>query len=194
MGPEGKCLPLTTALPAGATVRLGSALIHHANGMYTRADDPGEPTTGKPRVSVTEDECRVLTWLAHGRRVLEIGTGLGVSTRAMSKSARYLLTVDPDPWVQREVWPTLCCEKDSTLAGYYEQTIPAYFDLAFIDGDHEEEAVMRDIRSVLPLLDEDGLIVLHDTNLEGVRRAAESFGTLVRMDTKGHLGMLWVRR
>ena len=37
-------------------------------------------------------------------------------------------------------------------------------------------------------------VVLHDTNLDGVRRAAESFGTLVRMDTKGHLGLLWVER
>ena len=35
-------------------------------------------------------------------------------------------------------------------------------------------------------------VVLHDTNLDGVRRAAESFGTLVQMDTKGHLGMLLV--
>ena len=140
-------------------------------------------------MSVTDDECRVLAWLAERRDVLEIGTGLGVSTRAMAETARGVMTVDPDPWVANNVsfvginvLPTTELDADEWRR----------FDLAFIDGDHSEEAVLADLRAVIPLLRPGGLIVLHDTNLCGVRGAAESFGTLVRMDTKGHLGMLLV--
>lgn len=159
--------------------------------MYTHTADPGEPTTGKPRVSVTDDECRVLAWLAQGHDVLEIGTGLGVSTRAMAETANGVVTVDPDPWVEESVkFDGLTVLPVQSLSD--EWLGRRKYGLVFIDGDHEEEAVLRDIQSVLPLLRPGGLVVLHDTNLDGVRRAAESFGTLVRMDTKGHLGMLLV--
>lgn len=141
-------------------------------------------------MSVTDDECRVLAWLAQGRCVLEIGTGLGVSTRAMAETAFGMLTIDPDPWVAENLsWLPLNVAHRARLEEWAGQVD---FDMAFIDGDHEEEAVLRDIQSVLPLLRRGGPVVLHDTNLEGVRRAAESFGTLVRMDTNGHLGMLLV--
>ena len=143
-------------------------------------------------MSVTDDECRVLSWLAEGRDVLEIGTGLGVSTRALASSYNRLCTVDPDPWVAEHVVPAL-----REFDVWHEAEIPEEwdrreFDLVFIDGDHSEEAVLADLRRTLPLLRRGGLVVLHDTNLDGVRRAAESFGTLVRMDTNGHLGMLLV--
>lgn len=142
-------------------------------------------------MSVTDDECRVLAWLAQGRDVLEIGTGLGVSTRAMASAANFVCTVDPDPWVRKNVVPHL--DGNTWHEPDLGEFKSRHYHLAFIDGDHEEEAVLRDIQSVLPMLARrEGLVVLHDTNLDGVRRAAESFGTLVRMDTKGHLGMLWV--
>lgn len=168
-------------------------LERHTLGNYTHPGDPGEPTTGKPRVSVTDDECRVLAWLARERDVLEIGTGLGVSTRAMASTGNGVVTVDPDPWVELNVVPAFRGMSVLDVKALDDDWLRGRrFDLVFIDGDHSEDAVLRDIQSVLPLLRPGGLVVLHDTNLDGVRRAAESFGTLVRMDTKGHLGMLWV--
>lgn len=169
-------------------------LERHTLGNYTHPGDPGEPTTGKPRVSVTDDECRVLAWLAQERDVLEIGTGLGVSTRALASTCDHLCTVDPDPWVTENVVPHLDYLKVWYEPAICEEWAGRTFGLAFIDGDHSEDAVLRDIQSVLPLLRPGGLVVLHDTNLDGVRRAAESFGTLVRMDTKGWLGLLLVER
>ena len=63
-------------------------LVPQENGSYTHPADPGEPTTGTPRLSVTELEADILAALVAGRDVLEIGTGLGVSTRAMAATAR----------------------------------------------------------------------------------------------------------
>lgn len=89
-------------------------MIPHPKGGRYRADDPGEPTTGVPRVSIADDEVELLASLVAGKRVLEIGTGLGVSARAMASTATEVVTVDIDPWVHANVWPLLprnvrCC-------------------------------------------------------------------------------------
>ncbi len=166
-------------------------LTRHDRGMYTHPADPGEPSTGRYRVSVTEEECRILGWLARDCRVLEIGTGLGVSTRALASTALHLCTVDIDPWVHREVWPTLPDIVVALPEPPKAMRYPWRYDMALIDGDHEYEAVKKDLEDVWRLVDPGGLIVLHDCNLADVRRAAEERGKLVTLDTAGHLGLLW---
>lgn len=117
---------------------------------FIHPDDPGEPGTGSARVSLPPVECGIIARVCHAKRVLEVGTGLGVVTRALIPNVRALTTIDIDPWVQRTIWPAL--QTDPTLRDYgsrvtYRADWPAIgtFDVAVIDGDHRTEAVQADI-------------------------------------------------
>lgn len=174
---------------------MSEPLSVHSTGGYVRADDPGEPQTGSPRISITDAEGELLAEMMAGLSVLEIGTGLGVSTRAMAKTAREVVSVDVDEWVSMNIAPELgqigtvtCCH-----------SIPRNwtFDAAFIDGDHSPAAVERDIRAALAVVRPGGFIVLHDFNAsivqEGARRAgiecealATTYGLGVHRIPGGH--------
>lgn len=138
----------------------------HTSGSYIDQTDPGEPSTGNPRLSVTDLEAAILTVLADGQDVLEIGTGLGVSTRALASSARIVHTIDIDEWVIAEVWPRLPMNVRRWRDAAEISTVPV---VAFIDGDHSTEAVVRD----LEIADKAGarLIIVHDTNSPTVKAA-----------------------
>lgn len=104
-------------------------------------DDPGEASAGgNPRRSVTVQEARILREWAVGQKVLEIGTGLGISTRALAASAKEVVSVDVDPWCHSFQFPS--------NVRLMRDVPDENFDLAFIDGDHRYEAVMKDIARV----------------------------------------------
>lgn len=161
------------------------SLVQQTNGSWTDASDPGEPQTGVPRVSVTDEEAVILAWLGRGRRVLEIGTGLGVSTRALASTAQMVVTVDVDPWVHDNVWPTLPHNVD-TVTGCTH--VGVFYDLVFIDGDHDPAAVERDVHQAERVC-RSGLIVAHDTNYGHVRAALERCARWSYIDTVHGLGL-----
>ena len=143
------------------------------NGAVRCPDDPGEPGYGvlSQRISVTPEETRILRALALDRRVLEIGTGLGVSTRAMAETAAMLVTVDCDPWVHEHVVLPGGVLRASTVEDYE-------VDLVFIDGLHTPDAVRTDIQSALRVLRPRGIIVFHDIDMPCVRdTVVEVLGT-----------------
>lgn len=134
-------------------------------GSYHHPEDPGEPTTGKPRLSVTDEEAEILAYYSIGATVLEIGTGLGVSTRALASTAVWVTTVDVDPWVHKTIWPTL----PANVRGA-KQVPDGVFDLAFIDGDHHTRSVIRDVTAAFAVVRPGGVILAHDFNYESVRQ------------------------
>lgn len=137
---------------------------------YLHSDDPGEPSTGKPRLSISDNEANILVGLAAGRMVFEIGTGLGVSTRALARYAISVITQDIDPWVAITIAPTLAVLPNVTCIQDRRKYEPLV-DLVFIDGDHNTDAVTEDItfaRSLHP-----HLIVLHDAKYPNVARALD---------------------
>lgn len=147
----------------------------HPSGSFTHPSDPGEYEAA-PRISVTGEEAALLARLACGKHVLEIGTGLGISTKALASSATRLTTLDIDPWVHTTIFPTLrplgitCCDtREEAAAG-----LP--YDLIFIDGHHGSDEVLFDINYSLPLLCSSGLLVLHDYKMDSVRNASEAAG------------------
>jgi len=153
-----------------------------ANGAVRCYDDPGEPGYGviSRRISVAPDEAVLLSALAHGRIVAEIGTGLGCSTLAMAKTAAHVFTVDCDPWVHAHVWPQL--PKNVTPLSELVEPFPLV-DMFFIDGLHLSEAVRADIKIAQRILRGRGVIVFHDINIphvaDVIRDAFGNFETLL---------------
>lgn len=137
-----------------------------SDGNFFCQDDPGEVSyAGRPkRRSVTTEEAAILGELARGLRVLEIGTGLGVGTRALASSANSVVTLDVDPWVIDPQIPN--------VAFLRERPDVSGFDLAFIDGSHETECVIADVEYCRPI----PVLVLHDTYLPSVQAAIRACG------------------
>ena len=128
-------------------------------GRYWSPDDPLRWPNGgvRKRWSVTEQEAKVLSLLAHGRKVLEVGTGLGISARAMVLTARSVTTIDPDPWIQESVeLPGVLM-----LADWPDERVNKY-DMIFIDGDHEAKAVQADLTEARKRLAPGGFMAFHD--------------------------------
>ena len=163
-------------------------LIPHSTGSYMHPADPGEPSTGDPRLSVTDVEADLLAALVVGREVIEIGTGLGVSTRALARTAKTVVTVDIDEWVQETIWPTL----PANVIPSPVVPVGKLFDAAFIDGDHSTDAVVADWLAVAPLVRQNGLVLAHDTNSKHVRDGLPS--GFVFVETTHGVGILWKGR
>ena len=164
-------------------------LVPHDTGSFQHPDDPGEPTTGDPRLSITELEGQMLAALVAGRRVLEIGTGLGVSTAAMAATAEHVATYDIDAWVHDTIWPGL---PDNVVGVKSLEHVGRAFGAVFIDADHSTEAVARDLSLALQHLGLGGVVIAHDTASPAVREGlAEGYGWHW-IDTTHGLGVLWV--
>lgn len=147
------------------------------NGSYFDEDDPGEPSTGIPRLSVTEEEAKILSAIAAHRKVLEIGTGLGVSTRALAKWAKWVVTIDIDPWVHENVFPDLEQHGNVSVADNRDDFPHKHdFDIVFIDGDHNLPQVKEDIRFARSHCH--GIIVCHDAKYSDVSLATDGWLTL----------------
>lgn len=138
-------------------------------GAWSTPDDPGEPGyqgqvwDEMPRRSVTREEGGYLSTLARGRTVLEIGTGLGVSTRYLAATARSIVTLDVDRWVQDTIWPGLV---ELGVMARAQRPDGAQFDLVFIDGNHSRAAVAADIQRALGVATQ--MLVFHDTKRASV--------------------------
>lgn len=163
------------------------SLILDGSGSYRHPDDPGEPTTDRPRLSVTDLEASILAAFVWGLDVLEIGTGLGVSTRALASTARSVTTIDVDPWVHETIWPTL--PANVKCVSELEPFLP--FDAAFIDGDHSTEAVLRDVATAECHVIVSGFLLAHDTNYDSVIAGLGDGWHFMR--TTHGIGIRWVR-
>lgn len=167
---------------------MSGGLVPDGNGSYRHPGDPGEPSTSNPRVSVTDEEAAILAALFHKMTVVEFGTGLGVSTRALASTAQRVHTVDIDPWVHGTIWPSLPANVSRHKG---RAQLPNIVDGAFIDGDHSVEATRDDVddaahRAIL-------LIVVHDFNADPVRSAAESVTDgWLSVPTRHGLGVKWL--
>ena len=142
-------------------------LIKAPNGWMC-AEDPGEPGSKDPRWSIAAGEGDFLANIFKGLTVLEIGTGLGVSTNAIAKKAKKVYTVDVDDWVRdniaQKLMPNVVFTQDISK-------VPNV-DAAFIDSLHTYEQCLIDINDCKRLVKKGGVIVLHDAKFDSVVRAA----------------------
>lgn len=142
-------------------------LTRQSTGQFLCPDDPAE----HKRESVTLEEADVLAMLARGLHVVEIGTGLGIATHAMARTARSIYTVDPDPWVAASI--TLPANVSLYAASADVPTIPRA-EFFFVDGAHDLAAVLADIAFVFSRADKGALVVFHDRAQPGVSRAIDA--------------------
>lgn len=148
--------------------------VQYAAAWYN-PKDPGEPGAdgqGGQRVSITDEEAKIISLLCVGADVLEIGTGVGVSAANISKTARSVTTIDIDPWVHEAVWPSL--PRNVKTCKDIKKLKNEKFDICFLDGDHTKEQVIIDMKNVYDMVDD--LIILHDFRLVGVIEALKELG------------------
>jgi len=152
------------------------------DGQYQGVHDPRR----NMRSSVTNQEALILSSLAEGKRVLEIGSGVGVSTVALAHKAKHVVSVDPDEWVQ-EVLAGI--PNVTIIPDVFKATGP--FDMAFIDGLHDFVNVCLDVENALLLVKPDGLFAFHDMGHADVGAAVNSFKWAAKIEHPT-LGLLTV--
>jgi len=139
---------------------------------WSATTDPGEPGTGKPRWSISSVEAEFISNMFRGLTVLEIGTGLGISTNAIAKKAKHVYTVDIDSWVRDNIVSKL---SDNVTFFSSIKKVPIV-DAAFIDGLHSYDQCLKDIKECKRLVKKGGIIILHDAAMPSVLKAANESG------------------
>jgi predicted O-methyltransferase YrrM len=119
------------------------------------------------------------------RRTLEIGTYRGGSSVIIVAAlddvgAGELVCVDPVPQIAADTWRRIkhrATVIEGSSPGALENLAPTpedRFQLVLIDGDHSLEGVLRDVEGVLPLVDDEAVLLFHDAHFskvdEGLRR------------------------
>jgi predicted O-methyltransferase YrrM len=135
-----------------------------------------------------QDEAE-LRRLATGKTVLELGAWHGRSTVVLSDVAKYVVSVDRHegiagtddsdslPEYLEHVRPL---RNVALVVAHFQDFVPLLspfgaFGLAFIDGDHDYRAVLRDIALALHV--DPPVVAMHDYDYDEVRQAAtEVFG------------------
>jgi predicted O-methyltransferase YrrM len=108
-------------------------------------------------------------------RCLEIGTHFGGAAVVLSGglddgSGGRLICVDPKPQVPPEIWAglshntTLIASPSPAALAEASALAGGRFDFAFIDGDHQREAVVQDIEGVLAVAAPGCHLVFHDAH------------------------------
>jgi len=101
----------------------------------------------------------------HGhKRYLEIGARDGVCFTRVKCDNKFGIDINP-----LLINPNV---KAISSDEYFETAPSALFDIIFIDGDHHEEQVDRDIQNSLKCLAANGTIVMHDCNPKIAAHAA----------------------
>jgi predicted O-methyltransferase YrrM len=173
----------------------GEELLAQARQAW-RAEPTSEPIfAAEIASSTTEAECRRLSELARGQRVLEIGSYFGRSTVALASTARAVHTVDVHPPDDAGAGlETTVAALVANLDRYdlrhkvvvhvgFSQLIlpmlrPLSFDLAFLDAQHQREPVEEDLAALLPLMRKGGVVAFHDYGVPGVEHLGtwDAFG------------------
>ncbi len=142
--------------------------------------DHGRPVQDVlPSGWLTAEEAKLLTRLAEGQLVLEIGSWLGRSTVAMARAAFHVVSVDhhrgsPEHGPQVRTLAgfldnleqfgvregvSVCVMDASHLITFFK---PSLFGLVFVDGGHDFGSVSRDLAAGFELMAPGGVIAVHD--------------------------------
>ena len=132
------------------------------------------------------DEAHELQRLTKGKTVLELGAWKGRSTVTIARVAKYVVSVDRHQGIEEEGGSDSLPDYLDSVRGLANVAIVVadfsafcpflcdYFDLVFIDGDHDHDSVARDTQTALEHVRGDGMLVFHDWDMSDVRAGAAS--------------------
>lgn len=146
--------------------------------------------------AVSWDEADLLTEVASGKDVLELGCDYGFSAVVMGRVARHVDTVDTfEPWQRLSSSNHEAREKVARLhirqygvadrvtvhKGQFGEVVPGLlaqgqaWDLVFVDGKHDYENVQSDAEVAWRAVRAGGALAFHDYGRFEVARAVEEF-------------------
>ncbi|MFN7942521.1 MAG: class I SAM-dependent methyltransferase [Thermoanaerobaculia bacterium] len=147
-------------------------------------------TVATSPVAMTPAE-RLLLWsLAYALRpaaYVEIGTREGgsallvASALATAGAPGRIVCVDPEPRIAPATWArlapraTLLAERSPAALLAARAAAGTDFDLALVDGDHAEDAVLADAEGLVPHLAERAWLLFHDAHFPEVAHAVDRF-------------------
>jgi hypothetical protein len=129
------------------------------------------------------EEGRLLWEQSAGRRVLDLGTGLGRATVCLAQQARQVVTIDSQDQSEAREWCRRYQVHDRVAfhQGEIEHIAPrleARFDLIHVGTEPDESSVRRAVETVLPLSARDGLFAFPhypDPAWPQVRRVVDEY-------------------
>jgi predicted O-methyltransferase YrrM len=166
---------------------LAENLLHqlYVNKKSFSATDTGEQsrtgralTVGKKAKSVSQNSKggRILYRLVKKFQpevIVELGTGAGASSLYMScaSPSAQICTIEGNTSmavIAKELFQQYGNENIHFFEGLFDDVLPTVFektphiDIAFIDGDHKGESLLRYYEMLLPFMKDNSIIVLHD--------------------------------
>jgi len=96
----------------------------------------------------------------HGA-IVEVGTCGGVGTVLLAQYAEHVLTLDPQDWPHKwDVWDYfgVVDKIDYRQGGVERLRVTDAYTMAFVDGDHSRDAIIRDFEAVRHC----GVVLFHD--------------------------------
>ena len=101
------------------------------------------------------------------RNILEIGTGNGHSTLALAEATQGVVTtIDINECGQAQdliIFDSELGHKVNFIKGDSLNFPKGFYDLILIDGDHNQSKVQKELKALLPYLQDGGFLILHDS-------------------------------
>ena len=108
--------------------------------------------------------------------IIELGTGLGISTMYMAKAAGETRIISLEGCQEiagkaAEYFNRTGCQQIEVITGRFSDSLPGLLEgidhplMVFIDGDHRESSVLDNISVFLPVVNEDSVIIMDDIHL-----------------------------
>jgi Methyltransferase domain len=138
----------------------------------------------------------------HGyRSVLEISTAGSGFTYALIDRSRFdvcrrLSYLTPDDWTDGAPVDYRSCDRDTSECLRQIRAQRLRFDIVFLDACHEYESTRRDMQDALSLVNDNGIIVMHDCLPDSEALCTPSHGDLVEwygVTYKAYLDVLMAR-
>ena len=149
------------------------------------AHDTGEPSRTRKALTIGEKARSVSQDIKGGQIlyrlvkkfqpevIVEMGTGAGASSLYMScaSPASRIYTVEGNAsmaLIAKDLFQKFEHANIQLLEGRFHDVLPSLlsslngFDMAFIDGDHKGESLMKYFETLLPYISETSILVLHD--------------------------------
>jgi hypothetical protein len=203
-GQPARCrCPLPCAAPGCGLRRTEEGVVIPAETILA-----GDPVIPDITSAVTQEEARALADLARGTVVIELGAWHGYSTVVLASVADYVVSVD---WHMgdmhagvQDTWDIFCANLrrydvadrvqvirerfDTALPRLLEQAGMPFADGCFLDAQHDEESVTRDLALVLPLIKPGGFVAFHDYG-RGAETGNDGFAVTPVADKFGVAGV-----